>query len=310
MLPSQIVPLPDFRSAFIRHYATIRRFVEERDLGIALVAVRPDGMLGGRAWVSAKVDQLQTAIVGRHSSVDLYLEADESLSNRHLAVVIEPVASWSADELRFRLLDLRTGSAMTTESGERVEAIIAEGPAFVRIGATHLMAFQTGELSWPDDPEEAWDALPPRVFVDEREAEPDQWKRLAMQSKARGKITLLPGALDGNDPRGGQPLGRLAMRSLQGNIERTITRNEAAQGILLGREPRCDFSGLLAIAEVSRVHLMIARIGGRTWAIDTGSMAGLRLDGATVRCIELDRARTFSLGERLAELTWTPYVLH
>ena len=310
MLPTSL-PLTaslEFRRAFEKHYAAIRRFVEERDIGVALVAIHEDGELGGRAWVAARLDAIRSAVVGRHPSVDLFLDRDHALSNRHLALVIEPLSSWEPDELRFRLLDLRTGSAMWTEAGERVDAIVAEGPAFVRVGKYRIMAFQTGGMSWPDDPDDAWETLPERIFVDEREAEPDRWQR---QAGRRGKITLLPGALGSNeDPRGGQPLGTLTIRSRNGAIQRTITRSEARRGVLLGREPRCDFSGLLAIAQVSRVHVMIARIGGRTYAIDTGSLAGIRCEGELVRSLELDRERRFTMGTQLVEMTWTPIILH
>lgn len=300
-----------FRRAFLEHYRSIRRFVEERDIGVALIAVHESGELCGRAWVSARLGGVSTAVVGRHPSVDLYLSRDASLSNRHLALVIEPLESWEPEELRFRLLDLRTGSAMWTEDGERVEAIVAEGPAFVRVGQYRIMAFQTGGASWPRDADDAWEVLPERIFVDEREAEPDQWQRHAVRAAARGKITLLPGALGSNeDPRAGQPIGTLSIRSRNGAIKRTITRAEARRGVLLGREPRCDFSGLLAILQVSRVHVMIAQIGGRTHAIDTGSLAGIRCEGELVRSLELDRERRFTLGTDLVELSWTPFVLH
>ena len=313
ILPGELpsMELAGFQHAFHTHYAAIRRFCLERDLGVALVAVHVDGELGGRAWVGARLGEIQTAIIGRHPSVDLFLQNDAVLSNRHLAMVIEPLTSWEPDQLRFRLLDLRTGAAMWTEKGERVEAIVAEGPAFVRVGAYRVMAFQTGSRdSWPESARDAWEMLPERIFVDEREAEPDAVQRWSMKQSARGKITLLPAALGANDPRGGHPLGTLTIRSRRGAIERTITVAEAKRGVLLGREPRCDFSGLLAHMQVSRVHLLIAQIGGRTWVVDTGSLAGLREDGELVRAVELDRARELTMGMDLVGLRWTPFVLH
>ena len=302
---------PGFRHAFCTHFASIHRFVAERDLGVALVAVHDNGQLGGRAWVSARTGTIQSAVIGRHPSVDLFLQGDASLSNRHLSLVIDPVTTWEPNDLRFRFLDLRTGSAMWTETGERVEALIAEGPAFVRIGSYRLLAFQTGGLPWPTNADDAWDTLPERVFVDEREAEPDRWKRHALRAKQQGrKITLLPGALGSNELTGGAPLGTLTIRSLQGRIERKITRAEAQRGVILGREPRCDFAGLLAIAEVSRVHMMIAEIGRRLYAFDTGSMAGIQYEGHPLRALELNEERSFTLGANLVKLHWKPLALH
>lgn len=317
MLPGPLysADVMGFRNAFRQHYEPIRRFVAERDLGVALVAVHDNGHLGGRAWIAARMGAIQSAVIGRHPSVDLFLQDDPSLSNRHLALVIDPVSTWEPNDLRFRFLDLRTGAAMWTETGDRVEALVSEGPAFVRIGSYRLMAFQTGGLPWPNNADDAWDTLPERVFVDEREAEPDRWKRLALQAQQqqrsrRRKITLLPGALGSNELRGGRPLGTLTIRSHHGRIERELTRAEAQRGVILGREPRCDFAGLLAIIEVSRVHMMIVEIGRRLYAIDAGSLAGIRHGGHPVRVLELDQERTFSMGAHLVGMHWQPIALH
>ena len=80
--------------------------------------------------------------------------------------------------MRFAVHDLRTASAFEDERGRRLEAIVAEGPALLSAGRHALFAFPTGDPSaWPELATDAWAMWPERVYVAERSAEPDRWRR-------------------------------------------------------------------------------------------------------------------------------------
>ena len=52
------------------------------------------------------------------------------------------------------------------------------------------------------------------------------------------------------------------------------------RGVLLGRYPRCAFSGVLGGDGISRVHALILRVGEGVFAFDTASTNGLYHDPA------------------------------
>lgn len=300
---------------FQQHFRSIRDFVGAYPAGVAVFAVDlRTQRLVGRLWVAGRPGELGTAILGRHSSCDLMLDGDPSVSNRHVALLVEPLSSWRGEDVRFRLVDLRTGTAMRTDTGDAVESLLAEGPVFVQLGAYLLMVFQTGGLGWPKDAREAWAQLPHLPPIDERAAEPDQWHRWALRQQGQRRITLLPAALPADRQVMGPPVGRVRLRSLWGEVERDLGQAECARGVLLGREPRCDFAGLLRVQEISRVHLMIQRIGATLHVLDAGSMAGLYAlepEGPRrVRTLPLDVPRKLALGEGYAYLDWEPLLLH
>ena len=121
MLASAPLPAPTatrraFEEEFRRNYPAIRGLLDRhRQPGLGLVVASGDG-LEGTAWVPAEPNGLNPVIVGRHTSAEVFLPADPSLSLRHLAVLL------SADEegpVRFRVLDLRTASAFEDEHEER-----------------------------------------------------------------------------------------------------------------------------------------------------------------------------------------------
>ena len=169
--------VPPFEALYLAHYRAMReigRHVTEP--GLAVVAVHvPSCALAGRAWVAAKPGQPSALIFGRHSRADLMVEAP-GLSLRHLAVILHPPRGWEG--VRFAVHDLRTAAAFTDERGRRLEAVVAEGPAFLAAGGYALFALPTGDpSSWPELATDAWEMLPARVHVAERSAEPDRWRR-------------------------------------------------------------------------------------------------------------------------------------
>jgi hypothetical protein len=119
-------------------------------------------------------------LVGRHGQCDLFLDGDAALSLRHLVVIVEPATDWGGPggaDVRYRLVDLRTGTGFIDEAGRMLEAATALGPAFVMVGRYLLLCFPTGGDEWPRELESALALLPERIYVDERDAEPDRWQR-------------------------------------------------------------------------------------------------------------------------------------
>ncbi|WP_045119302.1 FHA domain-containing protein [Haliangium ochraceum] len=168
-----------FQYFFLRNYEAIRsRCASFGQVGLAVAAVDTfSGRLAGVLCIAAKIGTANSAIIGRHSMADLFLNGDASLSLRHLVVMVSPLEARNAD-IRFRLVDLRTQAAFQDEHGRRFEALMAEGPLFVRCGSYALFCLPTGDpTSWPEAAADAWACIPERVYLESADAEPDRWRR-------------------------------------------------------------------------------------------------------------------------------------
>jgi hypothetical protein len=289
-----------FQSLFLLNYEQIRRIGSAfAQPGLAVIAIDSfTARVAGSICIAAKAAKPNLAIVGRHSMADLFLESDPSLSLRHLAVVVEPMSEWArhGGDLRYRLLDLRTRLAFEDEDGRTLEGVVAEGPIFVRCGHYALLCLITGdETDWPSDAEQAWACIPPRVYLDETEAEPDRWRRQRRaRTPARGHPVSEPGGAIGDRVtrvqrtigpwrlraelllEGEPPLGTLRVRATSGSQAITIGGHAASQGILLGRYDRCDASDATVLTDpnISRVHLLLLQVGRGMFAFDVVSTNG------------------------------------
>jgi len=153
---------PSLQALFLRHYASIRRWLERaRPPGLAVLALDDEGVRGF-GWLAARQGAINTAILGRHPCVDIPLGGDPELSLRHVALILFP-----ADDggMRFRAMDLRTGQGFRDEAGRRLDAVEGDGPMLLRCASYAVFIAPLAQaLDWPDDPMAAWEALPPRVF--------------------------------------------------------------------------------------------------------------------------------------------------
>jgi hypothetical protein len=312
-----------FEELFRRNYDAIRSVCEGFDQpGLALIAVDATGVTAS-ACVAAKPDRINIAVVGRHGMADLFLEGDSSLSLRHLAVILHPRPA--ADDVRFRILDLRTALAFVDENGRRLEALEAEGPVFVRCGKHPVFFLPTGdETPWPDDPDAGWECIPDRVYFDEEPAEPDRWERRRLRARWQGaderprKSRRGAGTTRVQTFRGPvlahrrlvaddeEPLGELRIHSDAGTTGIAIGRQAAREGVLFGRYDRCDNEGLpvLTHISISRVHVLVIEIAGQLYAIDTASTNGLFADSEEVRLLPLEYDQRLVLGDNLASVRW------
>jgi hypothetical protein len=255
-------------------------------------------------------------------------------------VLVDPLAAWDepgaggpgAWEVRYRLVDLRTSTGFRDENGRQLEAATVEGPAFVFVGRYALYCFPTGANdAWPQDAKAAIAALPPRLYEDERDAEPDRWRRgrhARSRDRDRNADRWAEGSRGGDAPLSDAPrvtgtsgpararvdglaesdqlLGTLELASRLGQDSVRVGADSASRGLLLGRYSRCDTAGAtsLSLEKISRVHLLVLRIGGALWAVDTASTNGVARDGAGVRVHRLDDGDELSLADGAGAVRW------
>ncbi len=332
----QPIVADSFRDLFIRNYDEIRAectgFAKP---GLAISAIDTlTGALVGSLCIAAKVGTANSAIVGRHGMADLYLDGDASLSLRHLVIIVSPLETGSSD-VRFRIVDLRTSTAFQDEHGQRFEALVAEGPLFIRCGGYALFCLPTGDpTAWPAAAEDGWACIPERVYLRGERAEPDRWKRRRPHRDGKKKARRLQQAMDddGDNARGSitlvhsvagpvrararllasgeSPLGTLRITADVGIQSLIIGQQAARQGIVLGRYKRCDIDGANVLIHdgISRVHLLVIDIDGCLYAIDTASTHGVWLgqEEREVRIAPMTAGTDFVLGGQLATLRWSP----
>jgi len=181
VMVADTLPTLPFARLFPTAWPELRRLLCSFTVpGIVVVAVDAvSRKIAGTLCLAAKVGAANAAIVGRHGHCDLYLEGDPALSLRHMALVVSPLAAGeSRPQVGFRCLDLRTRTAFLDEQGRRLESVTAEGPTFLAAGSHALFVVVSGEDPvWPESASEAWKCIPERVYLDERDAEPDRWRR-------------------------------------------------------------------------------------------------------------------------------------
>jgi hypothetical protein len=271
----------DFREIFRRHYDRIRTtcldFVEP---GVAVFAFSIDSSAWrGSMCLAARPGEVRAGVVGRHSACELYLGDDRTLALRHLAVVLEPLPLRAAlrGEVRFRIMDLETGSPPVSEEGTSIAALTAEGPVFLVSQSFALMAFVTGDpTDWPESADDAWACLPERVFVEERLADGSLPRQLPIRGEGRISVvrTQVGPSHIAACPDDDAVAGRLAITS-SGRAEAIRVGSETVRrGLLVGRYERCLGKAAIVDERVSRVHLLIVELAGRTYAIDLASSNG------------------------------------
>lgn len=191
MVADSLPTLP-FARLFLVAWEELRRLLCSFTMpGVVVVAVDAvQRRVAGTLCLAAKVDHANAAIVGRHGHCDLYLEGDPALSLRHLAIVVAPLrAGESTPQVGFRVVDLRTRSAFSDEHGRRLESVSAEGATFLAAGSHALFICVSGEDPvWPESAAEAWKCIPERVYMDERDAEPDRWRRRRKMAVPAGHV--------------------------------------------------------------------------------------------------------------------------
>jgi len=295
---------PDLRTLFERAYPSFNdrcRAVDEP--GVALVAVdERSGTAMGMACLRACVDRHVTAIIGRHDKCDLYVDGNDRLALRQLAVVLAPVRDWRAgtSTVSFRILDLRTAHGMIDEEGRMLRGLRSEGPAMVRCGGYAVYALPLGDSTdWPVSASDAWECMPERVYHDELARVPDASvvRELAAPRTQVVMRTAGPRDTGMHLVSGGDLAGRLVVRGASGHVAIEVGYQALREGVLLGRYERCNAFGVSDETSLSRVHALLLLVDDRLLAIDVASTNGTRIvDRPDARVIELVGETELELG--------------
>jgi hypothetical protein len=159
--------------------------------------------------------------------------------------------------------------------------------------------------------------MPPRTFVD-RQAPLPPARRAGVYAlpppKRKGgpyrgveensRITTLAAPLllgDDDEPELAWATIRLQSRSAK--AKRSVSAERLGQGLLIGRYERCGLSLGEIDKNVSRVHILLVRIGSDVWAIDTGSTNGIRKDGKGIAAKILEDIDRLEFGSNMT-LDW------
>jgi len=240
------------------------------------------GRASGQVTLRARVARYVAAIIGRHDACDLYLHDNHELGLRQLAVVLDPVQSWSRDSnaVRYRVLDLRTQNGFVDELDRPLRGLRCEGPALLRCSGYALFLLPLGDpTDWPESAADAWAMIPERVYFDELDCSPrGSMPRLRPDAMAthRSMIIRTQGPRDTGASlvMRGDHAGTL---ELIGNHHRgalTLGQEALKDGVLIGRYARCDGAGLLDDPSLSRVHVLLLHVDDALLAIDTASRNG------------------------------------
>jgi hypothetical protein len=295
----------NLREMFIESYprfAQACRTVEEP--GIAILAVdERTGRPAGIAKLCARVMRPVAAIVGRHDHCDLYLNGSETLSLRHLAVVLSPVASWKPGEpqVRYRVLDLKTEIGMLDEEGRPLRGLRAEGPAMLRCAGYAMYILPLGDpTDWPASGADAWSMIPERVYFDELEhCAGGSIPRFRMPRDLTQSVVMRTSGPRDTAARlvgTGDLAGTLDIIGPERRTQIMIGHEALRDGVLLGRYARCD--GHADDPSLSRVHTLLLHDEDRLLAIDTASCNGTRATGEErARVTEIGRETELLLGK-------------
>ena len=301
----------DARRFFIRHFDPIRRTLERhRELGLAVLVFSdsPEPIVGH--WIEARLDSTTSCVLGRHSSCELYVGgAAPELSLRHAVLAVRAM---SFQSLRARIFDLRTQFGFADENGRDLRGVTIDGTSFFRFGDLIVLALVTGEdPSSFSSAQDAYDALPPRVFVDALQAAPTDPRFRVLSPRGfgahegectsvRSQLAVLPpdAELLGPDE---VPEGRLYLTTSSGRrFVREVGPAALSRGLLFGRYERCDIGRAGGEQELSRVHLLIVKDRGELIAIDTASSNGSFTGGRQIRQVRMQCGMELDLGGSLS----------
>lgn len=308
-------PLPplDAKTLFVDCFPELQRRMRcHGRQGVLALAIDEQHQVLGHAWLKATTDKTRAAIIGRHSMCDLAIpDRFSDVSLRHLAVLTRAI---SHDEVRLRVIDLRTAIGFSDEAGRLLRAVSAEGSIFLRVGAVRLMLLVTnGDDKLPDSADDAYACIPERVFINEREGvlgleSPRKrgegpWNTQSSITFVRAHAGPLAVAAELCDAEEAS-CGSVVVRTDTGVLRRPVGLAALERGVLVGRYSRCDV-GLRGHQEsrLSRVHLLIVKDQDEIFAIDTASTNGTRFEDREILLKQLGDGDQLVLGGEL-DLTW------
>ncbi len=253
------------------------------------------------------VESGDSLVIGRHTRCGLRLESN-TVSLRQLAVYARSEAPGAAPVIR--LWDLNTQHPFLTEDGERNAAVSAQGMLYAAVDEYALLLIPTrgpSEPPWPERAEDAWNALPPRQFVDRSlpnavRRQHSQRLRLDGQPYHTQVTREIPLMMLGEHEGPEDVWGELQLVGTKRLESHRISLERLEQGVLLGRYDRCGIP-LAELQSVSRVHLLLVQLGEELLAIDTASTNGTCRGRTRIETTTLDDVDSLALGGAL-QLHW------
>jgi hypothetical protein len=268
------------REAFVAAFPLLRPLAGRPGAAVVAAAVDPDGAVLGQTALESG----QPLILGRHTRCGLRLPS-ERVSLRQLAVHVR----LEGDAPVTRLWDLGTATPFVMEDGATATAVVAEGPLLATLAEYALVcapAAAHAPAVWAADAAAGWEALPPRTFIDLRGTAPARRRHPARDLGKSCISRIEPVTRLGEEPEAGPAWAELTLEGGAAEEHHRISAEQISRGVLVGRYPRC-LAGEGADVALSRVHLLVVRIGDEVWAIDTASTNGTRRNGCDVEAVVL-----------------------
>ncbi|HEX5751832.1 MAG TPA: FHA domain-containing protein [Archangium sp.] len=304
-LPPFLYSPLEMREAFIAAHEWLSMLARQARRPMVLVAAVD---VHARVVDAVGLGSGHSLVIGRHTGCGLRLGCD-SLSLRHLVAHAGPAAPGTPPLLW--LWELHTGRPFMTEDGRFNAAVRTQGPLYAAVGPYALLFLPLqghGEAPWPARAEEAWRALPARRFLDQRSAgaaAPPRTGRRRLDGRPyQTEISPLGALLTLSEP--GEPESPWAELRLEweGRVERHfLSREHLGQGVLLGRYERCGIRLSQGLGALSRVHLLLVRLGEEVLAIDTASTNGTWRGPTRIETTRLHEQDSLVLGRTL-RLDW------
>ncbi len=284
----------------------------EAATGPALAVAAVDSR--ARVVATCLVPDRTALVIGRHTECGLRLP-NAAVALRQMALL----ARHDGERMAVHLWDLNTEQPFSTEDGATTSALVSDGPVCVSISEYTLWIIPARTLAaLPAAAKDAWEALPLRHFLDRRaptkSQPPERWPSPPAAKPTRAPpgrmmedithVTVHAAPLllhEDEEPEIGWGVLRLA--SGRQKARHLVSAERLERGLLLGRYERCGLT-IGGLDSVSRVHLLVVRIGDEVWAIDTASTNGVRRRGQAVSAVVLDAQDELELARSLS-VTWT-----
>lgn len=299
------------RPAFLAAYERLSNLAEAAT-GPALAVAAVDSR--ARVVGACLVPDRTALVIGRHTECGLRL-TNAAVALRQMALL----ARHDGERMAVHLWDLNTEQPFSTEDGATTSALVSDGPVYLSLAEYSLWIIPAQTLAGlPAGAKEAWEALPARHFLDRRgpnrSLPPQRWP----SPQGAAPTCVPPGRLvddithvtihaaplllhEDEEPEIGWGVLRLA--SGHQKVRHLVSAERLERGLLLGRYERCGLT-IGGLDSVSRVHLLVVRIGDEVWAIDTASTNGVRRRGQAVSAVVLEAHDELQLARSLS-VTWT-----
>ena len=263
-----------------------------------VAAIASNGSLLG----SLVLPDRRSLILGRHTQCGLRID-DATVALRQVAALMRCEGTRPVLHLR----DLGTALPFVTEDGLPSAGVIADGPLYIAMGSVAVWFLPCPGSIFSSRPEAAWSSLPPRTFLDRRAPErgvrPASLRAPPLSAEESFVTRVAPPLLLGEDDDPEVAWGTLKLDSGARRVKRAVSAERLEQGILLGRYGRCSLLIDAPENTVSRVHILLLRVGMEVWIIDTASMNGVRRGDDAVEAEVLRDNDTLTLGREVT-LEW------